>query len=104
MESDIKIFVRFLKDENIYNMFQTEAIRQCIIFGTLHSYIMGGRKNDIYEATHYILAFSKNPLSNMIVWRETRKGIEFWRSKRDKLENLLRKSLKKTYLKCSQPY
>ena len=103
MESDIKIFVRFLKDENIYNMFQTEAIRQCI-FGTLHSYIMGGRKNDIYEATHSILAFSKNPLSSMIVWRETRKGIEFWRSKRDKLENLLRKSLKKTYLKYSQPY
>ena len=103
MESDIKIFVRFLKDENIYNMFQTEAIRQCI-FGTLHSYIMGGRKNDIYEATHSILAFSINPLSNMIVWRDTRKGIEFWRSKSVKLGNLLRESLKKTCLKCSQSY
>ena len=103
MESDIKIFVRFLKDENIYNMFQTEVIRQCVL-GTLHSYVMTSRQYDIYEAAHSILAFSINPLSNMIVWGETRKGIEFWRSKRDKLENLLRKSLKKTYLKYSQPY
>lgn len=103
MESDIKIFVRFLKDENIYNMFQTEAIRQCVL-GTLHSYIMTSRQYDIYEATHSMLDFSINPLSSMIVWRDTRKGIEFWRSKRDKLENLLRKSLKKAYLKCSQSY
>ena len=101
MESDIKIFVRFLKDENIYNMFQTEVIRQ---FGTLHSYIMGGRKNDIYEATHSILAFSINPLSNMIVWSETRKGIGFWRNKSVKFGNLLRESLKKSYLRCSQSY
>ena len=103
MESDIKIFVRFLKDENIYNMFQTEVIRQCVL-GTLHSYIMGGRKNDIYEATHSILAFSINPLSNMIVWSETRKGIGFWRSKSVKLGNLLKESLKKAYLRCSQSY
>ena len=103
MESDIKIFVRFLKDENIYNMFQTEAIRQCVL-GTLHSYIMGGRKNDIYEATHSILAFSINPLSNMIVWSETRKGIGFWRSKSVKFGNLLKESLKKAYLRCSQSY
>ena len=103
MESDIKIFVRFLKDENIYNMFQTEVIRQCVL-GTLHSYIMGGRKNDIYEATHSILAFSINPLSNMIVWSETRKGIGFWRNKSVKLGNLLKESLKKAYLRCSQSY
>ena len=53
-----------------------------------------GEKNDIYEATHSILAFSINPLSNMILWGETRKGIEFWRSKSDKFGNLLRESLK----------
>ena len=103
MESDIKIFVRFLKEENIYNMFQTEVIRQCVL-GTLHSYIMGGRKNDIYEAAHSILAFSINPLSNMIVWSETRKGIGFWRNKSIKLGNLLKESLKKAYLRCSQSY
>lgn len=103
MESDIKIFVRFLKDENIYNMFQTEVIRQCVL-GTLHSSIMTSRQYDIYEATHSNLDFPINPLSSMIVWRETRKGIEFWRSKSVKLVNLLRKSLKKTYLKCSQSY
>ena len=103
MESDIKIFVRFLKEENIYNMFQTEVIRQCVL-GTLHSYIMGGRKNDIYEATHSILAFSINPLSNMLVWSETRKGIGFWRSKSVKFGNLLKESLKKAYLRCSQSY
>ena len=103
MESDIKIFVRFLKDENIYNMFQTEVIRQCVL-GTLHSYVMTSRQYDIYEAAHSILAFSINPLSNMIVWRETRKGIEFWRSKRDKLGNLLRESLKNVYIRCSQSY
>ena len=84
-------------------MFQTEAIRQCLL-GTLHSYIMGGRKNDIYEATHSILAFSINPLSNMIVWSETRKGIGFWRNKSVKFGNLLKESLKKAYLRCSQSY
>ena len=103
MESDIKIFVRFLKDENIYNMFQTEVIRQFIL-GTLHSYVMTRGQYDIYEATHSMLDFSINPLSNMIVWRDTRKGIEFWRSKSVKLGNLLRESLKKTCLKYSQSY
>ena len=84
-------------------MFQTEVIRQCVL-GTLHSYIMGGRKNDIYEATHSILAFSINPLSNMIVWSETRKGIGFWRNKSVKFGNLLKESLKKAYLRCSKSY
>ena len=65
---------------------------------------MGGRKNDIYEATHSILAFSINPLSNMIVWGETREGIEFWRIKSDKLGNILRESLKNVYIRCSQSY
>ena len=103
MESDIKIFVRFLKEENIYNMFQTEVIRQCVL-GTLHSYVMTSRQYDIYEAAHSILAFSINPLSNMIVWSETRKGIGFWRNKSVKLGNLLKESLKKAYLRCSQSY
>lgn len=84
-------------------MFQTEVIRQCVL-GTLHSYIMTSRQYDIYEAAHSILAFSINPLSNMLVWSETRKGIGFWRSKSVKLGNLLNESLKKAYLRCSQSY
>ena len=84
-------------------MFQTEVIRQCVL-GTLHSYVMTSRQYDIYEAANSILAFSINPLSNMLVWSETMKGIGFWRNKSVKFGNLLKESLKKAYLRCSQSY
>ena len=103
MERDVKMFVRFLKDENIYNMFQTEVIRQCV-FGEYLSKMIVLENYDMYKVASTLLSYKVNPLARMMVWRETRQGVEFWRSKRDKLGNLLRESLKNVYIRCSQSY
>ena len=103
MESDIKIFVRFLKDESIYNMFQTEVIRQCVFVENLSKTIVL-ENYDMYKVASTLLSYKVNPLARMMVWRETRQGVEFWRNKRDKLGNLLRESLKNVYIRCSQSY
>ena len=92
-----------MKDENIYNMFQTEVIRQ-FVFGEYLSKTIVLENYDMYKVASTLLSYKVNPLARMMVWRETRQGEEIWRSKRDKLGNLLRESLKNVYIRCSQSY
>ena len=87
MESDIKIFVRFLKDENIYNMFQTEVIRQ-FVFGEYLSKKIVLENYDMYKVARALLSYNVNPLTNMIIWRKTRQGAEFWAHKSKKIVEL----------------
>ena len=87
MESDIKIFVRFLKDENIYNMFQTEVIRQ-FVFGEYLSKTIVLENYDMYKVARALLSYNVNPLANMIIWRKTRQGVAFWEHKRKKFGEL----------------
>ena len=87
MESDIKIFVRFLKDENIYNMFHTEVIRQ-FVFGEYLSKTIVLENYDMYKVARALLSYNVNPLANMIIWRKTRQGAEFWEHKSKKFVKL----------------
>ena len=89
MESDIKIFVRFLKDENIYNMFQTEVIRQ-FVFGEYLSKTIVLENYDMYKVARALLSYNVHPLANMIIWRKTRQGVAFWEHKSKKFGELFR--------------
>lgn len=87
MERDVKMFVRFLKDENIYNIFQTEAVRQ-FVFGEYLSKTIVLENYDMYKVVRALLSYNVNPLTNMIIWRKTRQGAEFWAHKSKKIVEL----------------
>ena len=88
MERDVKMFVRFLKDENIYNMFQTEVIKQCV-FGENLSKTMELEKYNMYKVIRVLLSYNINPLANMLIWRESKQGAMFWENKRKKFGKLI---------------
>lgn len=88
MGKDVKIFVRFLKDENIYNMFQTEVIRQ-FVFGENLNKTMELEKYNMYKVIRVLLSYNINPLANMLIWRESKQGVMFWENKRKKFGKLI---------------
>lgn len=72
--SDLPIFIRFLKEKGVYKHFLFETKKNTNEFSTLNS-CFGG---DINKLMHYFKDATYSILTCSLVWRDTELGYEFW--------------------------
>lgn len=82
-ETNAKEFVRFLKDERIYNMFQVETISWCydVTIKNQNSYFNAQLSDGIMSMLKLRLHYGQNPLVVLFEWNKSKRGMTFWSSK-----------------------
>ena len=79
-------FIRFLKGEHIYHMFQTETVSyNCE--GHYGNSVFTKLNGDITRTLLHFIKEEINPFIVLFIWNGTKRGYEFWEIKSVKYES-----------------